>query len=104
MTNGLFLFLEGLSSTTIVQIEVEDKNDNAPVFYPSVYNVSLRQDVSPGLPLLIVSATDADDGVYGQVTYRISAGDQGGLFRIDPKRGTVTQEYGSQILKIISRV
>ncbi len=95
---------DGLSSSALIQIRVEDKNDNPPRFYPTVYNVSLRQDVTPGLPLLVVSATDADDGIFGEVNYRISSGDQGGLFRIDSKRGDRLQYIRCYLDKAVASI
>lgn len=75
----------GLSSTALVDVHVEDRDDNAPVFYPSIYNISVRESVPTGSPLLIVSATDRDEGVFGQITYRLSSPSP--LFRIDARSG-----------------
>lgn len=46
---------------------MEDVNDNYPVFYPSIYNVTVREDIAVGSLILIVYAKDADKGIYGQV-------------------------------------
>lgn len=75
----------GLSSTSLVQVFVIDTNDNAPVFYPQQYNISVRQSAEIGLPLLVVSATDLDTGIYGNVHYSLV--DRPALFRVDEHTG-----------------
>ncbi|KRY19011.1 Protein dachsous [Trichinella patagoniensis] len=77
----------GLSSSAVIRVSVEDVNDNYPTFYPLVYNVSLRQSVLPGTPVLVVSATDLDSGLFGEVNYIISSGNDGESFRIEPHSG-----------------
>lgn len=82
----------GLSTTAMVKIQVTDVNDNRPVFYPPEYNVSLRDggaSSSATTPVVVVSATDADSGKFGSVNYRIVAGNEGGLFRIDRSTGEI---------------
>ncbi|CDW55607.1 Cadherin domain containing protein [Trichuris trichiura] len=77
----------GLSSTSVVRVDVQDVNDNAPIFYPLIYNVSLRQGILPGTPVLVVSATDRDSGDFGTVTYNIVSGNEGSSFRLDSRNG-----------------
>lgn len=85
----------GLSTTAMIKMQLTDVNDNRPVFYPREYNVSLRESgpaqVSTGQPQPIVSvvATDPDAGTFGQVSYRIVAGNEGGIFRIDRSSGEI---------------
>lgn len=69
-----------------------DINDNRPVFYPREYNVSLREGGGPSsatIPVVVVAATDPDSGKYGVVTYKIVAGNEAGLFRIDKNTGEI---------------
>uniref|UniRef100_A0A5S6QN81 Cadherin domain-containing protein n=1 Tax=Trichuris muris TaxID=70415 RepID=A0A5S6QN81_TRIMR len=77
----------GLSSSSIVRVNVEDVNDNAPVFYPLIYNVSLRQGILPGTAVLVVSATDEDSGDFGKISYSIVSGNEGNSFRLDARNG-----------------
>lgn len=79
----------GLSTTAMVKIQLTDVNDNPPVFYPREYNVSLREGGahSATTPIVVVAASDADSGRFGSVTYRIVAGNEAGLFRIDDVTG-----------------
>lgn len=77
-----------MSTTAIVKIQVTDFNDNAPIFYPAEYNVSLRE-ASAGLPstaIVQVVASDLDSDHFGIVSYRIVSGNEASIFRID--RGT----------------
>lgn len=76
----------------MVKIRVTDVNDNRPIFYPSEYNVSLREggaSTSATTPAVVVVATDPDSGRYGTVTYKIVAGNEAGLFRIDRNTGEI---------------
>ncbi|KAG8014658.1 Protocadherin-16, partial [Nibea albiflora] len=65
----------GLSAQTYVHIEVEDLNDNAPVFNPDEYTMSISSHAQPGTEILNVIATDRDSGRFGQVTYDVLPGD-----------------------------
>lgn len=85
-----FLFTGGLSTTAMVKIQLTDINDNRPTFYPREYNVSLRESVSASsasTPVVVVVATDPDSGRFGTVTYRIVAGNEASIFRIDRVTG-----------------
>ncbi|NWI08656.1 PCDB8 protein, partial [Crypturellus soui] len=57
------------TGTVRIHVVVLDANDNAPVFSQSVYTIRVREDVPVGSALLTVSATDADDGMNGEVTF-----------------------------------
>ncbi|XP_043113862.1 protocadherin gamma-B4-like [Puntigrus tetrazona] len=61
------------SGTVVIHVTVLDANDNAPVFSQDVYKVSLPEN-SPPLDTVVVtvSATDADEGQNGEVTYEFS--------------------------------
>ncbi|KAF7659578.1 hypothetical protein LDENG_00296480 [Lucifuga dentata] len=77
----------GLSAQTYVHIEVEDLNDNSPVFNPEQYAVSISSHTHPGTEILNVIATDQDSGTFGQVTYDILPGDMSNLFMLDKQTG-----------------
>uniref|UniRef100_A0A8C9R665 Cadherin domain-containing protein n=1 Tax=Scleropages formosus TaxID=113540 RepID=A0A8C9R665_SCLFO len=77
------------SGTVLINITVLDANDNIPVFSQSVYKVSLPENSPLGTLVVTVSATDADEGANGQVTYefgRVSDEDVK-LFSLDNKTG-----------------
>ncbi|XP_030383915.1 protein dachsous [Scaptodrosophila lebanonensis] len=82
----------GLSTTAMIKIQLTDVNDNRPVFYPREYNVSLRESASAqasATPIVSVVATDPDAGRFGLVSYRIVAGNEAGIFRIDRASGEI---------------
>ncbi|KAM6148976.1 protocadherin gamma-A5-like [Erethizon dorsatum] len=58
-----------LSSTTRIRVTVLDANDNAPLFTQSEYRVSVPENIPVGTRLLTLTATDADEGINGKVTY-----------------------------------
>ncbi|XP_069753899.1 uncharacterized protein [Narcine bancroftii] len=73
-----------------VTIEVQDANDNIPVFSQSVYRVSLLESSPTGTLIITLNATDLDDGTNGEITYMISSHSSENvpeLFRIDSKSG-----------------
>ncbi|XP_054459735.1 protocadherin-23 [Anoplopoma fimbria] len=77
----------GLSAQTYVHIDVEDLNDNAPVFNPDEYTMSISSHAQPGTEILNVIATDRDSGGFGQVTYHVLPGDMSSLFTLDKQTG-----------------
>jgi len=77
-------------SVTII-IDVEDVNDNSPMFEQSVYHVKVSESTAIGSVLLTPSASDADSGHNGRLKYRLSSRGQGrDDFRIDDVTGDVT--------------
>ncbi|XP_031654404.1 protocadherin gamma-A12 isoform X29 [Oncorhynchus kisutch] len=60
------------SGTVVIHVTVLDANDNAPVFSQAVYKASLPENSPLGTVVVTVSATDADEGVNGEVTYEFS--------------------------------
>ena len=55
-----------------VTITIGDVNDNRPVFVqPMQKLLVISENTVPGTSIVMVSATDADEGNYGHVTYRL---------------------------------
>ncbi|XP_037398909.1 protocadherin gamma-A4-like isoform X15 [Pygocentrus nattereri] len=79
------------SGTVAIHVTVLDANDNAPVFSQSVYKVNLVENSALGTVVATVSATDADEGANGEVTYEFghAAEDYTRLFSLDSKTGEV---------------
>ncbi|MAS41655.1 MAG: hypothetical protein CML43_00625 [Rhodobacteraceae bacterium] len=87
----------------LITINVDDVNDNKPVFDQTLYEVSVdeapREPASPpdrrrravGDALVTVSASDPDGGDVA-ITYRITAGNDAGFFALDADTGVLTQE------------
>ncbi|XP_041845421.1 protocadherin gamma-A4-like [Melanotaenia boesemani] len=79
------------SGTVMLHITVLDANDNVPVFSQTVYKASLRENSPMDTVVLTVSATDADDGVNGEVTYGFDhVSDENQIFSLNPTTGDVT--------------
>ncbi|MBN3310636.1 FAT4 protein, partial [Amia calva] len=80
------------SGTAVIQVTVFDVNDNVPVFTETVYKANLAENSPSGTTVIKVSATDKDDGIYGEVTYEFRHISQKAknLFTIDHKTGDVT--------------
>lgn len=77
------------SSTATVFLDVQDVNDNAPLFYPRQYFVPVAEDTAVGASLLQVTATDRDDGPNAVVRYGLESGDDA-LFAIDAQKGVIS--------------
>ena len=73
-------------------VEVADRNDNNPAFYPRVYYTSIPQTAGVGYSVATVIATDADAGDNGTVRYSLSQpqGGANGLFGIDSVSGLIS--------------
>ncbi|NXG06706.1 PCDGA protein, partial [Sakesphorus luctuosus] len=80
------------TGTARIHVAVLDANDNAPVFSQEEYTVHVPEDVPVGSVLVTVTATDADEGVNGNVEYSMKATTDSRLdnFRLDPETGVVT--------------
>ncbi|NXF03125.1 PCD23 protein, partial [Smithornis capensis] len=79
----------GLSAQAFVRIEIEDINDNQPIFEQDIYVTSISSHTQPGTEIINVVATDRDSGMYEVISYRISSGDPHGKFSIDPQFGII---------------
>ncbi|XP_064376848.1 protocadherin gamma-A10-like [Dromaius novaehollandiae] len=80
------------TGTARIRVLVLDANDNAPVFSQAVYTVRVREDVPVGSTLLTVRATDADDGLNGEVKFSfqkitVKASHK---FQLDTETGAIT--------------
>ncbi|KAI2804340.1 hypothetical protein BLOT_003322, partial [Blomia tropicalis] len=78
----------GLSSTTDLMINVEDENDNPPVFQHGPLYVLLPEIAKPGSKVVEVKATDIDEGINSKIQYYITGGGNGDI-RIDRATGEI---------------
>ncbi|NWZ42534.1 PCDG7 protein, partial [Brachypodius atriceps] len=79
------------TGTARIRVTVLDANDNAPVFSQAEYMVRVAEDVPVGSVLVTVTATDADEGLYGLVKYSMKktidmASD---IFHLDTETGAI---------------
>ncbi|XP_062250286.1 protocadherin gamma-A11-like isoform X11 [Platichthys flesus] len=79
------------SGTVVLHVTVLDANDNVPVFNQAVYKTSLPENSPLDTLVIKVSATDADEGMYGEVTYgfNLVTGENSNVFSLNPKTGEV---------------
>ncbi|XP_073342632.1 protocadherin beta-15-like [Pagrus major] len=78
------------SGTVVIYVTVLDANDNVPVFSQTVYKASLPENSPLDTLVISVSATDADEGMNGEVTYGFDhVSDETQVFSLNPKTGEV---------------
>ncbi|VDO05520.1 unnamed protein product [Rodentolepis nana] len=54
-----------------IRIEIEDADDNFPIFEKTVYNVTVPENLSLNEKIVVVKAHDADAGEFGKVFYSL---------------------------------
>ncbi|XP_021249506.1 protocadherin-23, partial [Numida meleagris] len=79
----------GLGAQAFVRIEIEDINDNQPVFEQTIYVTSISSCTEPGTEIINVVATDRDSGIYGAVTYELVPGEFSSFFTVDTTTGII---------------
>ncbi|XP_059918567.1 protocadherin beta-15-like [Gadus macrocephalus] len=79
------------SGTVVIDVTVLDANDNAPVFSQAVYEARLPENSPLKTHVITVSATDADEGVNGDVTYELSrmSDKSRNMFSLDGQTGEI---------------
>uniref|UniRef100_A0A672QBP7 FAT atypical cadherin 2 n=1 Tax=Sinocyclocheilus grahami TaxID=75366 RepID=A0A672QBP7_SINGR len=81
-----------VASLVSVHIEVQDVNDNQPVFEADPYEAFLAENLPPGTTVIQVTANDVDTNVNGEVSYTLEpdSDDIGDMFTIDSQTGWIT--------------
>lgn len=81
----------GAFSEASVEVEVEDVNDNAPVFSKPVYSVNITEELPVGTSVIQVSASDSDSGRNKDLTFELlqTEGSEAGFFEVDPQTGSI---------------
>ncbi|XP_076594784.1 protocadherin alpha-4-like isoform X8 [Chaetodon auriga] len=80
------------SGTSEIIINVLDNNDNAPVFSSSLYKTRVSENLPVGTTVVILNATDADEGVNSEIEYSLRSKGQDrvlDVFEIDSKTGAI---------------
>lgn len=75
----------GKSATARVVLQIQDLNDNDPVFSPKVYEAVVGEDAAPGTPVLTVTAADRDENP--RLHYTLVGGNVRGRFSISSQNG-----------------
>lgn len=73
----------------VVVVEVQDVNDNAPVFAKLWYGLEVPENQAP-VELCVLKATDPDLGANGNLEYRITGGDPDGDFQLHASTGALS--------------
>uniref|UniRef100_UPI00398EB44D protocadherin-23 n=1 Tax=Pristiophorus japonicus TaxID=55135 RepID=UPI00398EB44D len=79
----------GLSAQSFIHVELQDINDNKPVFNPLTYVTSISSYTQPGTEIINVMASDRDSGINGQVSYELLDGNLSSQFSVDSSTGAV---------------
>ncbi|XP_041845399.1 protocadherin beta-16-like isoform X37 [Melanotaenia boesemani] len=79
------------SGSVAIHVTVVDANDNVPVFSQTVYKASLAENSPVGTAVISVSATDADEGLNGEITYEFDhvLDENSDVFSLHHKTGEV---------------
>ncbi|XP_062289145.1 protocadherin-16-like [Scomber scombrus] len=77
----------------VVRVEVQDVNDNTPVFAKPSYGLDVPENQAP-VELYFLKATDPDSGPGGELEYRITAGDPDGDFHLHTRTGALSTSRG----------
>ncbi|XP_066515270.1 protocadherin alpha-13-like, partial [Hoplias malabaricus] len=81
------------SGTMTIVINVLDVNDNIPVFSKSLYKARVNENAPRGSLVITVHASDADEGLNGEITYGFVNHDNDknvNAFSIDPETGVIS--------------
>ena len=78
------------TGTCQLTIKVKDKDDEAPVFALTKYDVSVSEAAPLNSLVVKVSATDADEPTNARVEYSIDKGSDTGFFAINSYTGEIT--------------
>ncbi|XP_077624926.1 protocadherin gamma-A11 isoform X3 [Crocuta crocuta] len=74
-----------------IRVVVLDVNDHTPKFTQSVYQVSIPENLSSGTRVLMVNATDPDEGINGEVVFSFQNMENKAseIFQLDSQTGEV---------------
>lgn len=87
-----------------IYLQVLDRNDLSPLFYPTEYSVTIPEDLPIHSSIIKVSAEDADLGLNGEIYYSFL--DDSPYFAIHPSTGEITnirqlEHLGDKQIEII---
>ncbi len=81
------------TGTSLIIIKVLDINDNTPAFSKPLYKTTVFENVAIGTTIMVLNATDLDEGANSDIAYSITKRDQNKIlqiFDIDPNTGVIT--------------
>ncbi|XP_066141158.1 cadherin-related tumor suppressor isoform X1 [Euwallacea fornicatus] len=74
----------------VVTVEVNDTNDNPPVFLEQAYSFDIPENALRGYRVGQIKATDADLGVNAQLSYTVVSNWANDVFSLNPQTGVFT--------------
>ena len=77
------------SAEAVVIVNIENVNDQSPVFEEQMYTATVAENSELGTPIVTVTATDLDDEEFGHVTYKLEGTYQDD-FQISHEDGTIS--------------
>ncbi|XP_048590535.1 protocadherin Fat 4 isoform X2 [Nematostella vectensis] len=80
---------EKFSANASVTLTLINVNDNKPMFAKSSYNYTMDEEITPGTHIADITATDADLGTFGALTYELRGG-QAAYFSVNADNGTIS--------------
>ncbi|XP_028816543.1 protocadherin gamma-A11-like isoform X4 [Denticeps clupeoides] len=82
-----------LCSTKVIHVQIEDVNDNSPLFSQSPYTFYVTENNKPGASIFSVSANDVDEGDNARVSYSLDRTGPGqgitSFLSINEENGTI---------------
>ncbi|XP_075961283.1 protocadherin Fat 2 [Anarhichas minor] len=81
----------GAFSEASIEVEVEDVNDNAPVFSKLMYTATFEEDLPIHTSVIQLSASDSDSGRNKDLTFQMvkTESNETDFFEIDPYSGLI---------------
>nr|XP_054596935.1 neural-cadherin [Nothobranchius furzeri] len=97
----------GLSGTGTATVMISDVNDHPPIFTQRSYTALVTEDLEVNSEVLVVSATDGDEGENAVVTFSIVGGDEDRKFFVETdklnRRGVIKLKKGVDFEKLHER-
>ncbi|XP_069825350.1 protocadherin gamma-B5-like isoform X7 [Dendropsophus ebraccatus] len=79
-----------------VKVEIQDINDNPPMFSKSIINLEVSELTQPGTKFVLVNAVDQDVGINSLQSYKIS---ENSFFNLREKVSTDGRRYPELVLQ-----
>nr|XP_026649047.1 protocadherin Fat 4 [Zonotrichia albicollis] len=79
-----------LNVSSPINIVLLDENDNSPTFADTTYRRDIFPNMTAGMALLQVTASDPDDGINGEISFLLAGGNEDGHFELDTSTGQIS--------------
>ena len=78
------------STSIVIRVQLQDTNDQRPLFERDQYDVTVEETIPVQTPLLFVRARDIDIGKNAEIVYNIAGGNGRKWFSIDESTGLLS--------------